>query len=89
MMVVGQLYIYLYNRRVLVCSLVYLLVADYLLSRDFWPNGIIFLNVDVVITVAMVMLLRDCGPYDIIFMMCVATLESPSFLTNILPVSSQ
>jgi hypothetical protein len=44
---------------------------DHLLSRDFAPCGIIFMNVCVVITVAMVKLLKDVGPYGIIFMtMC-------------------
>jgi hypothetical protein len=37
------------------------------LLRDFGP-GIIFLNVCVVITVAILMLLRDFGPYGIIFL---------------------
>jgi hypothetical protein len=37
------------------------LVADHLLLRDFEPFGIIFMNVFVVMTVAMVMLLRDFG----------------------------
>jgi hypothetical protein len=35
------------------------LVGDYLLPRDFGHNGILFKNVCVVITVAMVMLLRE------------------------------
>jgi uncharacterized YccA/Bax inhibitor family protein len=35
------------------------LVGDHLLLRDFEPYGIIFMNVCVVINVAMVMLLRD------------------------------
>jgi uncharacterized YccA/Bax inhibitor family protein len=39
-----------------------------LLLRDFGPNGIIFTNVCVVITVSMAMLLRDFGPNGIIFM---------------------
>jgi hypothetical protein len=41
-----------------------------LLSRDFGPYGIIFMNVCVVITVAMEMLLRAFGQYGIIFIMC-------------------
>jgi hypothetical protein len=64
--------IYLYNKQVLVGNLVDWLVDDKLLLRDFWPYGIIFMNVCVVITVAILMLLRDFGPYGIIFMtMCV------------------
>jgi uncharacterized YccA/Bax inhibitor family protein len=39
------------------------LVGDILLLRDFGPYGIIFINVCVVTTVAMVMLLRDFGLY--------------------------
>jgi hypothetical protein len=38
------------------------LVNYHLLLRDFGPYVIIFMNVCVVITVAMVMLLRDFGP---------------------------
>jgi hypothetical protein len=34
--------------------------------RDFGPCGIIFVTVSVVITVAMVMLLNDFGPCEII-----------------------
>jgi uncharacterized YccA/Bax inhibitor family protein len=37
------------------------LVGDHLLLRNFGPYVIIFMNVCVVITVAMVMLLRDFG----------------------------
>jgi hypothetical protein len=47
------------------------LVGDHLLLKDFNPYGIIFMNVRVVITFAMVMLLRDSGLYEIIFMACV------------------
>jgi hypothetical protein len=36
-----------------------LIVGDYLLLRDFGSYGIIIMNVCVVITVAMVMLLRE------------------------------
>jgi hypothetical protein len=36
------------------------------MMRDFVPYGIILMNVHVVITVAMVMLLRKFGPYGII-----------------------
>jgi hypothetical protein len=43
------------------------LVGDHLLLIDFGPYGIIFLNMCVVTTVAMVMLLRDFGPL-ILFM---------------------
>jgi hypothetical protein len=39
------------------------MIGDHLLSRDFGPYGIILINVSVVITVAMVMLLSDFGPY--------------------------
>jgi hypothetical protein len=39
------------------------LVGDNLLLRDFGPYGIIFMNVCVVITVAMVMMLRDIMGY--------------------------
>jgi uncharacterized YccA/Bax inhibitor family protein len=35
--------------------------------RDFGPCGIIFMNMCVVMAVAMVMLLRDFGPCGIIF----------------------
>jgi uncharacterized YccA/Bax inhibitor family protein len=41
------------------CWLVAWLVGDHLLLRDFGPYGIIFTNMCVVITVAMVILLRD------------------------------
>jgi hypothetical protein len=37
-----------------------------LLLRNFGPYGIIFINVCVVITIAMVMLLKDFGVYGII-----------------------
>jgi hypothetical protein len=48
------------------------LVGDHVLLRDFGPYGIIFMNVFVVITVAMVMMFGDFGPHGIIFMtMCV------------------
>jgi hypothetical protein len=40
-----------------------------MLLRDFWPYGIIFMNVYVT-TVAMVMLLRDFGPYGIFRNVC-------------------
>jgi hypothetical protein len=54
------------------CWLVAWLVVDYLLLRNLWPCGIIFINVCVVVTVAMDMMLRDSRPYGIIFMtMCV------------------
>jgi uncharacterized YccA/Bax inhibitor family protein len=39
------------------------LVGDNLMLRDFGPYGIIFINVCVVITVAMLILLSDVGPY--------------------------
>jgi hypothetical protein len=41
--------------------------GDHLLLRDFGPNGIIVMNVCVVVTVSIVMLLRDLGPYGIIY----------------------
>jgi hypothetical protein len=44
------------------CSLVGWLVCNHLLLRDFGPYGIISMNV-CVITVAMVLLLRDFGGY--------------------------
>jgi hypothetical protein len=48
------------------------LVGDPLCLRDFGPYGIIFINVCVIITVAMVMLLGIFGSYRIVFMtMCV------------------
>jgi hypothetical protein len=43
------------------------LVGDHLLLRDFGPYAM-FMNVCVVITVAMAMLLRDFGSYVIMFM---------------------
>jgi hypothetical protein len=43
-------------------------VGDYRLLWDFCPYGIIIMNVYFVITVAMVVLLSDFGPYKIIFM---------------------
>jgi hypothetical protein len=46
----------------LVASIVGWLLDDHLLLSDFGPNEIIFMNVFVV-TVAMVMLLRDFGLY--------------------------
>jgi hypothetical protein len=39
------------------------LVGSYLLFRDFEPNGIIFMNVCVVIAVSMAILLRNFGLY--------------------------
>jgi hypothetical protein len=52
----------------LVGWLVARLVGDYRLLWDFRPYGIILMNVYFVITVAMVVLLSDFGPYKIIFM---------------------
>jgi hypothetical protein len=43
-------------------------VGDHLLLSDFGPFGIIFMNMRVVITVAVVILLQDFGPYGVIFM---------------------
>jgi hypothetical protein len=48
---------------VLVGSFVGWLVGHHLLLRDFWPYGLIFMNVCFVITVAMVMLQRHFGSY--------------------------
>jgi hypothetical protein len=45
----------IYNRQMLVAWL----VSDHLLLRNFGPYWIIFMNVCVVMTVAMVMLLRS------------------------------
>jgi hypothetical protein len=50
------------------CWLVAWWVGDHLLSRDFGPYVMIFMNVCVVITVAMVMVLRDFESHGIIFM---------------------
>jgi hypothetical protein len=44
------------------------LVSDHLLFRNFGPYVIIFMNVCVLITVAMAMLSRDFQHYGIIFM---------------------
>jgi hypothetical protein len=60
-----------------------MLVGFHLLLGDFEPYGIIFI-MRVVITVVMVMLLRDFGVlrdniYDCMF----TALDSPSFLTGI------
>jgi hypothetical protein len=45
------------------------MVGDHLLLRDFGPYGdLIFMDMRVVTTVAMVTLLRDFGPCGIIFM---------------------
>jgi hypothetical protein len=44
------------------------LVGDHFLSRDFGPHGIIFTNVCIVITVAMVTLLRNIELYRVPFM---------------------
>jgi hypothetical protein len=47
-------------------------VGDHLLFWDFGPYGIIYMNVCVVLIVAIMMLLLDFGPYGIILMtMCV------------------
>jgi hypothetical protein len=54
---------------VLIVSLLSWLVCDHLLSRDFRPYRIIFMNVRVVITVAMVVLLRDFWPVSSIYML--------------------
>lgn len=44
-----------------------MLVSDRLLLKDIGPHGIIFINICVVIIVAMVMLLWDLGSYEVIF----------------------
>jgi hypothetical protein len=63
--------IYLHKRQVLVSSFAGWLV-DHLVLRNFGPYGVIFMNVCVVINVAVVMLLRDSGLHGTIFMtMCV------------------
>jgi hypothetical protein len=51
------------------------LVGNYLLLRDFGPYGIIFMNVCVVITVAMVMQLKGFQPYGIIYCCVCPVLE--------------
>jgi hypothetical protein len=57
------------------------LLGDHLLLRDFYPYVNIFMNVCVVITVAMVMLWRDFGPYGILFMtVCVYYFNVPVIL---------
>jgi hypothetical protein len=48
--------------------LVVWLVGDHLLLKDFGPYGIILMNLCFVVTVEMVMLLRDFGTYETIFM---------------------
>jgi hypothetical protein len=48
-------------------------VCGHVLLRDFWPYEIIFMNLCVVITVAMAMLLKDFGSYGIIITACVFT----------------
>jgi hypothetical protein len=53
-----------------VLELDWLIFHDHLLLRDFGPNGIIFINARAGITTAMIMLLRDSGPYEIILMCC-------------------
>jgi hypothetical protein len=54
-----QRIIYLYNEQLLVSSLVGWLLGYHLLLMDFGPYDITFMNVYIVMTVAMVMLLRD------------------------------
>lgn len=49
--------IYLHNEHVSVARL----FGDHLLLRDFEPYGITSIDVNVVITVAMVILLKDLG----------------------------
>jgi hypothetical protein len=44
-------------------SSICMLADDYLILRDFWPYGIIFTNVCVVINIVMALLLRDLWPY--------------------------
>jgi hypothetical protein len=58
--VIVEITICLHNRQVL--------VSGYLLLMGFVPNGLIFMNVRVVITIDMVIMLRHFRPYGIIFM---------------------
>jgi hypothetical protein len=56
------------------------LIGDHLLLRNFGLCGIIFMNV-YIITVAMLILLTEFGPYWIIFMTtCFTTLDFPVIL---------
>lgn len=64
----NQRIICLYNEQLLVSSLVGWLLGYHLLLLDFGPYGITFMNVYIVMTVAMVMLLMYFGPYKLIFM---------------------
>jgi hypothetical protein len=59
-----------------------MLVGVHLLLGDFEPYGIIFI-MRVVITVVMVMLLRDFGVLRDIYDCMFTDLDSPSFLTGI------
>jgi hypothetical protein len=43
------------------------LVGNYLLLSDFGPYGVIFMNVCVIVMVAMAMWLGVFGPYGIVF----------------------
>jgi hypothetical protein len=61
------------------------LLGDHLLLRDFGPYGIIFMNVCVVITVAMVILLQDFGPYVVNIYDCVFTTLNFSVIHGQLP----
>lgn len=45
-----------------------MLVCSYFLLRDFGLNGIIFTKVCVLIKIAIAVLLKDFGPYEIIFL---------------------
>jgi hypothetical protein len=64
------------------------LVGDYLLLRDFRPYGGVFMNVCVVIAVAMVILLRDAGPNGITFDCVSATFDFPVILDGEVTSSS-
>jgi hypothetical protein len=61
------------------------LLGDHLLLRDFGPYGIIFMNVCVVITVAMVILLQDLGPYVVNIYDCVFTTLNCSVIHGQMP----
>jgi hypothetical protein len=51
-------------------SSIYMLVGDHLVFRDFRPYGIIFMNMCVVTTVAVVMLLSGFVPYVLYIYIC-------------------